>query len=261
MSTDLLIPLAVLWGLGSLLWVASLRLRDTSIVDLFWGPMFVVIAGVGYLQGGGLPARKAMVLGFVAVWGLRLAVHLAVRSRGRGEDYRYREMRAKYGSRWWIVSLPYVFLLQATLAWVVALPVQAAVRRGGDAPLSALDLAGALLFVLGFVMEAAADRALARFRSRPENRDRVLDRGLFRYTRHPNYFGDAVVWWGLGLIGVAAGVPWAVVGSAVMTLLLMRVSGVTLLERTIGERRPGYAEYRRTTNAFFPGPPRNSKTC
>jgi steroid 5-alpha reductase family enzyme len=260
MSADLLLPLAVLLVFATVLWGVSLALRDTSIVDVFWGPMFVVVAGVGYLQGGGLPARKAVVLALIALWGLRLAAHLAIRSRGRGEDYRYRAMRAQHGSRWWIVSLPYVFLLQATLAWVVALPVQAAMRRGGDAPLSALDLAGALLFFVGFVMEAASDRTLARFRSRPENRGRVLDQGLFRYSRHPNYFGDALVWWGVGVMGVSAGVPWALVGSAVMTFLLMRVSGVTLLERSIGERRPDYAAYQRSTNAFFPGPRRSPKS-
>jgi steroid 5-alpha reductase family enzyme len=257
---DFLIPFAAVIALATLLWGVSLRLRDASIVDVFWGPMFVVIATVGFLQGGGLPARKAIVLALVAVWGLRLAVHLAVRSRGRGEDYRYREMREKHGSRWWIVSLPYVFLLQATIASVVALPIRAAMRHGGDTPLALLDLAGAVLFLAGFVMEATADRTLASFRSRPENRARVLDYGLFRYTRHPNYFGDALVWWGLGAIGVSAGAPWALVGSAVMSFLLMRVSGVTLLERSIAERRPDYAAYQRCTNAFFPGPRRNPKT-
>jgi steroid 5-alpha reductase family enzyme len=238
----------------------SLALRDTSIVDVFWGPMFVVAASVGYLGGAGLPARKALVLALLTVWGLRLAGHLAVRSRGRGEDHRYREMRAKHGSRWWLTSLPYVFLFQASLAWMVALPVHAAMHRGGDAPLSFLDFAGALLFLVGFGLEAVADLTLARFRSRPENRDRVLDHGPFRYTRHPNYFGDALVWWGVGLFGVSAGAPWALFGPAVMTFLLMRVSGVTLLERSIGDRRPGYAAYKRSTNAFFPGPPRNTKT-
>jgi steroid 5-alpha reductase family enzyme len=260
MSTDWLLPFGVLLALATVLWGVSLAVRDTSIVDVFWGPMFVVTAGVGYLQGGGLPARKLIVLSLVTLWGLRLAAHLAFRSRGRGEDYRYREMREKQGARWWIVSLPSVFLLQAALASVVALPVQAAMRRGGDAPLSLLDLTGVLLFTVGFVVEASADWTLTRFRSRPDNRDRVLDQGLFRYSRHPNYFGDALLWWGVGAIGASAGAPLALVGSALMTFLLMRVSGVTLLERSIGERRPDYAAYRRSTNAFFPGPRRNSST-
>jgi steroid 5-alpha reductase family enzyme len=259
MSAGLLVSLGALLCLATLLWAVSLAIRDASIVDVFWGPLFVVVAAIGFVHGGGLPARKVLVLVLVTAWAARLAVHLAARSRGRGEDYRYREMREKHGSGWWIVSLPFVFLFQAVIAWVVALPVQAAMHRGGDAPLSFVDLAGALVFLVGFVTEAVADVALARFRSRPENRDRVLDRGLFRYSRHPNYFGDALLWWGLGLVGVGAGAPWSLLGPALMTFLLMRVSGVTLLERSIGERRPGYDAYRRSTNAFFPGPPRSFK--
>jgi steroid 5-alpha reductase family enzyme len=259
-SLDGSLPLAALLGLVTLLWVVSLALKDASIIDVFWGPMFGVVAGVAFLQGGGHPERRALVLGLVGVWALRLAAHLAWRSRGRGEDYRYREMRRRRGANFALWSLPSVFLLQAVIAWVVSLPVQAALRGGADAPLGLLDALGALLFAAGFVLEAVADYTLAKFRSRPENRDRVLDRGPFRYTRHPNYFGDAVLWWGLGLLGLAAGAPWALAGPALMMFLLMRVSGVTLLESTIDERRPGYASYKRTTNAFFPGPPRSSKT-
>jgi steroid 5-alpha reductase family enzyme len=257
-TIEWLVPLGAVLALGMLLWLVSVVLRDASIVDIFWGPMFVVMAAVGFQSGSGLPERKALTLALVGVWGLRLAIHLARRNLGRGEDYRYREMRERRGARFWIWSLPYVFLLQGVLAWVVALPVQAALRQGGDQALSLLDGLGALFVVLGFAMESVADFQLAQFRSKAENRDRVLDRGLFRYTRHPNYFGDSLVWWGLGLLGVAAGAPWSLVGPALMTFLLMRVSGVTLLERTIEDRRPGYSAYKRATNAFFPGPPRRA---
>jgi steroid 5-alpha reductase family enzyme len=257
--TAWLVPLLALLSLTTLLWIVSVLARDTSIVDLFWGPMFVVTAAVAYGSGSGLPARKLLVLALVTLWGLRLALHLARRNLGQGEDPRYREMRERNGPRWWLLSLPYVFVLQALLAWVIALPLQAALRHGAAAPLGAFDALGVVVFGAGFLTEAVADRQLARFRADPENRGRVLCRGLFRYTRHPNYFGDALLWWGFGLFGVAAGAPWSLVGPAVMTFLLMRVSGVTLLERSIGERRPEYALYQRATNAFFPGPPRHTK--
>jgi steroid 5-alpha reductase family enzyme len=168
-------------------------------------------------------------------------------------------MRERNGPRWWLTSFLYVFLLQALLAWVIALPVQAAMRLGLNRPLGLVDAVAIVVFVAGFIMEAVADHQLARFRSDPENRGRVLDRGLFRYSRHPNYFGDALLWWGLGLFGVAAGATWSLAGPALMTFLLLRVSGVTLLEKSIEERRPEYARYRKTTNAFFPGPPRHEQ--
>ncbi len=254
-----LVPLLLLLSLATLLWLVSLLARDTSIVDLFWGPMFIVVAAVAYSSGSGLPARKLLVLTLVTLWGLRLALHLARRNLGRGEDPRYREMRERNGPRWWLLSLPYVFVLQALLAWVIALPLQAALRGGAGTPLGVFDALGFIVFGAGFLTEAIADRELSRFRANPENRRRVLDSGLFRYTRHPNYFGDALLWWGFGLFGVAAGAPWSLTGPALMTFLLMRVSGVTLLEKSIGQRRPEYARYQRATNAFFPGPPRPTK--
>jgi steroid 5-alpha reductase family enzyme len=153
------------------------------------------------------------------------------------------------------VSLFTVFLLQAALVVVVSLPLQAGAALGARAPLGLLDAAGAALFAAGLAFEAIADAQLARFLARPGSAGRVMDEGLWRWSRHPNYFGDFLVWWGLGLVGAAAGAPWALVGPAVMSLLLLRVSGVTLLEKTIGARRPGYAEYAARTSAFFPWPP------
>lgn len=250
------LPLAALLACGVVVWSLSVRLRDVSIADVAWGPMFIVVAGVAFALGNGNDLRKLLVLGMVTVWGIRLAVHLACRSRGQPEDPRYRDMRERNGPRWWWSSLFYVFWLQGVLAWAVSLPIMACMYLGAESALSKTDAFGVALFVGGLFMEWAADAELRRFRDDPANVSRVLDRGLFRYSRHPNYFGDALVWWGLGALGVAAGGSWTLVGPLLMTVLLMRVSGVVLTERTIEERRPGYSVYKQTTSAFFPWPPR-----
>jgi steroid 5-alpha reductase family enzyme len=159
-------------------------------------------------------------------------------------------MRAQHGARFWWVSLFTVFLLQAALAWVVSLPLQAAVAS--TTPLGILDGVGVLAWIAGFTCEAVADAQLARFRANPSSRGTVLDTGLWRYSRHPNYFGDALLWWGIGLLGAAAGAWAALVGPLLMNVLIVRVSGVSLLEKDIGDRRPGYREYVRRTSSFVP---------
>jgi steroid 5-alpha reductase family enzyme len=250
--------LAAALGLGVGLWLLSLWLKDVSIVDIFWGPFFVVIAGVGYAVGAGSGPRRLLVLFLVSCWALRLAFHLARRNLGHGEDPRYQAMRARRERYFWLISLPLVFLLQPALASVVALPLLAVMEHAGPAHLGVLDAVATLVFVVGLGIEVAADSQLRAFRRDPSRRDQVLDSGLFRYSRHPNYFGEFVLWWGFGLFGLAAGSLLSLVGPALMTVLLLRVSGVTLLESTIVTRRPGYARYQATTNAFFPGPPRGA---
>jgi steroid 5-alpha reductase family enzyme len=259
-TADLLLNLALVLGVMIALWIVSLRLRDASIVDPVWGMLFVVIAWASLVRRQE-PAADSIDLGpvvvaLVTIWGVRLSAHLARRNRGAGEDRRYQAMRARFGSRFPLVSLPVVFLLQGVLAWIVALPVQVAVLAPGSAgPISVpLAAAGVALWVVGIVFEAVGDLQLSRFRADPANRG-VLDRGLWRYTRHPNYFGDAVVWWGHWLLAAASGAAWTVIGPVLMTVLLRRVSGVTLLERDLVNRRPGYADYVRRTSAFLPRPP------
>ena len=244
-------------GCMGALWLLSLWLRDASIVDVFWGLGFVGVAAVSlaHAEADGAP-RRWLLPSMVSLWGLRLAAYLLWRNAGRGEDPRYRAMRRHWGARFWWVSLFTVFALQGVLLWIVSLPVQLGVLAPGG-PLGALDALGLLLFAVGLLFETVGDWQLARFRADPANAGRVMDRGLWRFTRHPNYFGDACVWW--GIFGVSLATPygaWTVVGPALMTFLLLRVSGVPMLERSIRRRRPGYEAYARRTSAFLPRPPR-----
>jgi steroid 5-alpha reductase family enzyme len=250
MST-LVLAATVIAGAMLALWLLSLALEDSSIVDIFWGPGFVLLAWVVALQEVWSP-RSALAVGLVTVWGLRLAVHLAIRNIGKGEDPRYRAMRRVRGSAWWWKSLFIVFAFQGVLMWVVSLPLQQAILHGG--PLGPLDALGTVVFVAGLYFEAVGDWQLVRFKSQPANRGRVMDQGLWRYTRHPNYFGDFLVWWGLYGLALAAGAWWTVVGPLVMSFLLLRVSGVTLLEQGM-KSRPGYEDYVRRTSTFFPRRP------
>jgi len=257
LATVLWAAAAAAAGAMTLLWLVSLPLRDSSIVDIFWGPGFAVIAWVVFFLADGSDARRLLLVILTSVWGIRLGAYLAWRNIGKGEDYRYTAMRRKWGAKWWWWSLFQVFLLQAALMWIVSLPVQAG--QVPDEPgVGWLALAGSGLWLVGIFFEGIGDLQLARFKADPANRGRVMDRGLWRYTRHPNYFGDFLVWWGLGLIAAeAAGAWWSLIGPVMMSILLLRVSGVAKLEQTIAERRPGYAEYARRTSSFFPRPPRD----
>lgn len=252
----LLVNAAVIAACMLMLWVTALYRRDVSIVDLFWGCGFVLIVWLSARQCAPWSGRITLLAVLTTVWGVRLSGHLARRNYGRPEDPRYAEMRAAHGPRFWWISLFTVFLLQGAILWFVSLPLQVAAVRDAPRGMSATDVVGAMLWGVGFLFETVGDRQLARFRADPANTGRVLDRGLWRYTRHPNYFGDCCVWWGLYLIAVAAGAAWTFASPLAMTFLLLRVSGVTLLERTIVDRRPAYAAYQARTNAFFPGPPR-----
>lgn len=239
---------------GFLLWLWSLRRRDASVVDIWWGLFFVGLTVWFRWRGPESTPLHHFHLLLVALWGVRLALHIALRGRGQGEDRRYAAMRAAHGARFGWVSLFTVFGLQATLATLLAMPllaVQAA--RHIDA---AEFVAGTLLWTFGLFWEAVGDWQLARFQHEPASSGRVLDRGLWRYTRHPNYFGEAVIWWGYGLMAGATGAWWALFASLLMTWLLLRVSGVALLEKTIAGRRPEYADYIQRTSPFIPLPPR-----
>jgi steroid 5-alpha reductase family enzyme len=246
--------LPVLLAAAAATWVVSVLQRNVTIVDTLW-PLLFVMAAVVYAASNAAPGPRAwLVVALVSVWGLRLAGYLAWRNRGHAEDRRYQAIRARNEPNFALKSLWLIFGFQAMLAWVISLPLAGAVA--GDAPLGLLDALGVVVWAVGFFFEAVGDGQLARFKSDPANAGQVMDRGLWRYTRHPNYFGDFCVWWGFYLIALSAGAWWSIVGPLIMSFLLLRFSGVRLLERDIGERRPAYAEYVRRTNAFFPGPRR-----
>ena len=256
-TSTALIGLAVILTAQTAVWAVSLRLRDASVADVCWGLGFVLLTCVYCLLSPTLTPRSWLVAVLVTLWGARLSWHIFGRNHGRGEDPRYQAMRASHGQAFWWRSLFTVFWLQGAILWFVALPVLAAIRAAEPAALTAVDGLGILLFSVGFSFEVVGDRQLRRFRSDPANRGRVLDRGLWRYTRHPNYFGDAVLWWGLYVIAAATPHGWLSVPSpALMTFLLMRVSGVTLLEQSLKASKPGYHAYIARTPAFFPWFPR-----
>jgi steroid 5-alpha reductase family enzyme len=234
-------------------WLVSLYKHDVSIVDSLWSVMFLLLT-VTYVSAAAATPRAVLLLVLVTVWALRLSIYITWRNWGHGEDRRYQAIRARNEPGFAVKSLYLIFGLQAVLAWIISLPLHGAVLGGGALRWS--DALGAGLWLVGFVFEAGGDWQLARFKADPGHRGRVMDRGLWRLTRHPNYFGEFSMWWGFYLIAVAGGAWWSLPGPLLMSFLLLRVSGVTLLEKDIGERRPQYADYIRRTNAFFPGPPK-----
>jgi steroid 5-alpha reductase family enzyme len=245
---------AALLAVALVFWLVSLVRNDVSIVDSLWSLMFLLVAAVYAMVADETGPRTFLVLLLVAVWAVRLSAYISWRNHGQPEDYRYQEIRRNNEPGFRYKSLYIVFGLQALLAWIISLPLAGAIS--GAENLGWLDLAGAALWGLGVSFEAVGDYQLSRFKSDPSNRGKVLDSGLWRYTRHPNYFGNFTLWWGFFLLAWSAGAPWTVIAPLLMSFLLLKVSGVALLEKDIGERRPAYAEYIRRTNAFFPGPPR-----
>lgn len=253
MSITLAATTALMLGV----WLLSLAKKDASIVDTFWGLGFVLIAAVCCAIGEGYEMRRILVTALTAIWGLRLAGHIFLRNKGRGEDFRYKAMRARHGKRFPVVSLYSVFAVQGLLMWVISLPLQIGETSRLPAKLTWLDWAGATIWLIGFGFESIGDLELARFKADPKNKGKVMDRGLWRFTRHPNYFGDALLWWGLFLIALSTPLGvWTLIGPLIMTGLLMKVSGVALLEKTLVKTKPEYRDYVGRTNAFFPWLPR-----
>jgi len=249
-----------LWGLWPIAllavvaWGICTAKHNVGLIDIFWS-LFLLIAGISYaLRAYELNSTAWLVLLLLAAWALRLAVHLAVRNWSAPEDHRYQEIRARNqpGFEW--KSFYLVFLLQAVLAWIVSASLAAAITGQNLVPL--VVYAHASLALFGFLFEATADLQLTRFRADSANRGQVLQTGLWRYTRHPNYFGECCFWWGLFLMGASISTLWTLISPILMTVLLMRVSGVTLLEKNIADRRPAYRDYVARTTAFFPGPPK-----
>jgi steroid 5-alpha reductase family enzyme len=247
--------LAIL-GMMIVLWLLSLALKNSSIVDIFWGPGFVLVAWVNYFMSPFISPAKLLMTILVTIWGLRLALHIGIRNWGKPEDFRYVKWRQENGTRWWWFSFFKVFVLQGVIMWIVSTPIISIIVTDGIRPLSALAILGGLVWAYGFFFEAVGDWQLSRFIADPANKGKIMTTGVWKYTRHPNYFGDAAQWWGFYLIALSAGGWWTIFSPLLMTLLLVRVSGVALLEKTM-KKKSGYEEYMKRTNAFIPWFPKN----
>jgi steroid 5-alpha reductase family enzyme len=248
--------LALILGMMFIVWLASVALRDASIIDPFWGLGFVVLTWSSWWQAEDSSDRAFLLVLLTSIWGGRLAAYLTWRNRGHGEDRRYRAMRDKHGARFKWISLFTVFGLQAVLLWIIAWPLQVAIDPQRMVPLYWPDAIGFILWLVGVLFESIGDWQLTRFQANPANQGKVLDRGLWRYTRHPNYFGDFCVWWGIYWIAAFGGAWWTIISPLLMSFLLMKVSGVSLLEKDISDRRPDYQRYQMRTSTFFPLPPK-----
>lgn len=237
-------------------WLLSLALKNAAIMDIFWGIGFILVTWLAFvLAPQGFLPRRQLISTLVTVWGLRLALHIGVRSWRQPEDFRYARWREQYGARWWWLSWFRVFLLQGFLMWIISMPLTAAQTAGFPVIITPLEIAAVLVWMFGLLFESIGDLQLMTFKERRANQGKLLTKGLWKFTRHPNYFGEAVVWWGFYLIAVAAGFWWTIFSPLLMTFLLVRVSGVAMLERTL-RTRPGYAEYMRRTSAFIPWLPK-----
>ena len=248
------IALLAIIAVAVLSWMASIISKDVSFVDSLWSLFFLLAAAVFAFTTESLSLRGTIVLALVAIWSLRLSVYITARNWGEPEDYRYQSIRKNNEPGFTFKSLYIVFGLQGLLAWIICLPLLPAISSASD--LNVIDLLAAMLWLVGFVFEAGGDYQLSRFKRQSSNAGKVLDHGLWRYTRHPNYFGDFCIWWSFYLFAVAAGGWWSIGSPMLMSILLLKVSGVAMLEKTISKRRPEYEEYIRRTPAFIPGPRR-----
>jgi steroid 5-alpha reductase family enzyme len=252
----LLVSAAVTFAYVTAVWVLSVVLRNASIIDIGWGLGFVLLGSLYHVALDGWGGRRVLVATLVLIWGLRLSGYLLWRSWGKGEDFRYKQSRDEDPDSFLWKSYFRVFLVQGFALWVISQPLRAAQQSPTPDHLTAFDIIGTAVFAIGFLFESIRDYQLARFKANPANDGKVMDRGLWRYTRHPNYFGDATLWWGFFLIAAGAGDGWLTIYSPLlMTFVLLRISGVRLLERTLKQTKPAYDNYTRRTSAFFPWPP------
>ena len=234
-------------------WIISLKYRNVTIVDSLWGLGFVLIAWITFFLSDGYTGRKTLIAVLVTVWGVRLSLYLSRRNWGAGEDSRYGEWRKNSGERFWVVSLFKVFLLQAIFLWFIALVLQYGQLSPTPNQFVWLDMLGVSIWLIGFFFEAVGDWQLARFKANPASKGRVMDQGLWAYTRHPNYFGEFLIWWGFFLIALSTPKGWlTVISPLIISAVLLKMTGVPLTENTIVKTRPGYRSYINRTSAFVP---------
>ena len=239
----------------SFVWLLSLLRKDMSIVDLFWGLGFIAVTLHFSYRLDDLQPKQFLVSYLVILWGLRLAFHIFFRNLGKGEDPRYQAFRADWKENTWWLSFFKVFMLQGGLMLIISLSIINVMLDSGDY-LSKINQFGIAIWVIGWIFETVADYQLLRFKKNPANKGRVMNQGLWRYSRHPNYFGEVCVWWGMFLISIGSGYWFiSILSPLLITFLLLKVSGVTLLEKRY-EGNDKYAEYKRKTSTFFPLPPK-----
>ena len=241
-------------GLATLTWVGSVLKRDVSIVDGVWALMLLAAAAV-YATGAEFhTGRTTLILTLVVLWAVRLSSHIIHRNWGEPEDRRYQDIRLKYEPNFALKSLGLIFWFQAGLAWIISMPLWPALTVPVEAGF--FDGLAVTVWTVGMIFEGVGDWQLSRFKADPKNHGKVMDHGLWRFTRHPNYFGECLIWWGFSLFALSAGAWWTFAGPLLLTYMLLKFSGVTLLEETIVDRRPAYRAYIARTNAFIPGPPK-----
>ena len=257
---NFLLAAALILFLMVILWLISIPLKNVSIVDAFWGTGFVVVNVAYFMLETHMYTRNLVVLCLVSVWGIRLSAYLFKRNYGKPEDFRYQEFRRHYGAeRYWWFSFFQVFVLQGTLIMLVSLPLFGIHHETVSNELNAIDYIALLCWCVGFLFEAIGDYQLTKFKKNPDNKGTILKTGLWRYTRHPNYFGDASVWLSFGLFSIASGGYWQIVGALAMIYLIINISGVAMLEKSLQKTKPGYKEYVASTNAFIPWFPKKAK--
>lgn len=234
-------------------WVLSLMRGKACVVDSFWGLGFVLIVWINYWLGQGAHFRSFLIAVLVTLWGLRLSIFLTARNWGKPEDRRYKAMRDFRGPGFWWISLFTVFLLQGSILWIISLVAQLAQLSPEPVNLTWLGWTGILIWMIGFTFEAVGDHQMRNFRKDPANKGKVMDRGLWGYTRHPNYFGETLIWWGLYLVALPTPYwKWALISPVLITLLLLKVSGVAMTEKDIHTRRPDYEKYKQRVSPFIP---------
>jgi steroid 5-alpha reductase family enzyme len=249
--------LAVIVIFMTLLWVVSVFKKNASIVDPFWGFAYVLLAWFYFNQVEEQSIRQYVVLALVTIWGLRLSIFLGIRNSGKGEDFRYQQFRKDFGAeRYWWVSFFQVFLLQGILAWLVSAPLLGA-QKGINSEFGIIDMVAIAIWIFGFIFEAGGDYQLSKFKAKAENKGKLLTTGLWKYTRHPNYFGDGFQWIAFALFSVANHCYLPILSAVLMNFLLLKVSGVKLLEKTLSKTKPGFEDYMRNTPSFFPWFPKN----
>jgi steroid 5-alpha reductase family enzyme len=251
MSFSYLSALPLLLTMAFAAWLYSRKIHNVNIVDSLWSLMFLAACSIYLLGVDEIGGRNLCILLLVALWAIRLSVHLTIRNWGKAEDHRYVTIRQRNEPGFANKSVYLVFGLQAMLAWIISMPLLFAVQPGNE--FNGFDLIALLLCMTGILCQAIADYQLLHFSRNPANKGKVLDQGLWHYSRHPNYFGEFCLWWGFYLFALPEGALWALHAPLIMSVLLLKISGVRMMEEDMDKRRPAYAEYVKNTNAFIPG--------